>query len=289
MRLLRIIIYISALALPTNLPAEDGVRMPENSDSTVLSARVPERPRIEPFHFEPSSPYSSQPWQKNILSDMGNPPQIKFKADRPSSTGNAPRWNNSRIIYRPNAEIATWSGAGIGAFSSREHYPGLMSVESGGLYAYRNFGPVRAEINTFAEKYGYFRGLTTVYGAGGSIRWQINERLSLHGFGSFQKSIMLPPAMAGFAGTSYYGGFLRWDTSDKFGIDMGAQNVYNPSLRHWEVAPIVRPYYKLGNGKTIGIDIGGILYGILKDSGVIDRNIYNPTIAPPSMHTPMPR
>ena len=83
---------------------------------------------------------------------MGNPPQIKFKADRPSTTGNAPRWNNSRIIYRPNAEIATWSGAGIGAFSSREHYPGLMAVESGGLYAYRNFGPVRAEINTFAEK-----------------------------------------------------------------------------------------------------------------------------------------
>ncbi len=229
--------------------------------------------------------YSPNPFSSDyLLSDVSKelrPTDIAMLMRRQQQ---APAWNGISINYRPETSVAVWNGGAAGAYGGIDHYPGLMAIETGGIFLRQNFGKVTFETQAFAEKYGYFNGLTTTYGIGGNFEWRIDEKLSLHAFGTYRRNnVMLPsPALQGFAGTSYYGGFMRWDTSSHWGIDVGAQNVYNTSLRSWEVKPIVRPYYKFSNGKTIGVNVGSILYGILQATNVItNQGPRNPTIGPP--------
>lgn len=271
--LLRILIFLSAC------PAGIYVSGQEGSGAASIPAQgsvftIPEICWNAPNPFSPDyllSEISRELHQGDIAMLMRRHRQV-------------PAWNGISLNYRPETSVVMWNGGAAGAYGSVGHYPGLMGIETGGIFLRQNVGKVSFETHAFAEKYGYFNGLTTNYGVGGNIEWRIDDKLSLHAFGTYMRNnVMLPtPALQGFAGTSYYGGFLRWDTSSHWGIDVGAQNVYNTSLRSWEVKPIVRPYYKFSNGKTIGIDVGSILYGILQATNVItNQGPRNPTIGPP--------
>ena len=89
----------------------------------------------------------------------------------------------------------------------------------------------------------------------------------------------LLPAMLGFYRTSRFGGYFNYDTSEHFGIQLGAQMVekMGPQARtlyHFE--PIATPYFNIGSGKNkvrIGLPIGQILYGIFQQQNIKKHEI----------------
>lgn len=187
---------------------------------------------------------------------------------------------NVKYHFTPGrADLFKSGGFRLSAVGEMQLMPGLMGVESGGLQASQTISRVTIAVNAQANKYGFFNGFARQFGVGGSVSWQVNERISLHAFGSYYNTprMFIPPAVAGFMATSSYGGFASY-SGDGWGFDLGAQNVYNPSLRHWEMVPIVRPYIVIGN-TPIGVDVGPIIYQLLDNAIGHRRN--NPTIGPP--------
>ncbi|MCM1484464.1 MAG: hypothetical protein NC043_09015 [Muribaculaceae bacterium] len=177
------------------------------------------------------------------------------------------------------APLALWSSGGVIATGERVSMPGLMGVESGSIMATQTLGRLTVSAGAVAEKYGYFRGLQTVYGLQGVAMWRFNDRLSLTLFGSWYTSANFTgPAMMPYMSTSNFGGYLSWDFAEHFGVDAGAQTQYNNYTGRWETRPIVRPYYKFSNDAKIGIDFGGLIYDAV-DSHRNHRA--NPTVGPP--------
>lgn len=179
-----------------------------------------------------------------------------------------------------------WKGGGILAMGSRTSYSGLMGVEQGELLATHTMGRLTLTGGVSAEKYGYYRGLQTVYGLTGVAVWRFSDNLALTVFGSwYSRTGFTGPAMMPYISTSSFGGYLSWDFAEHFGVDAGAQTQYNNYTRRWETRPIVRPYYKFSDGNKIGIDLGGMIYDAV-DSRRARRS--NPTMGPPIPMGPPP-
>lgn len=234
-------------------------------------------------HFEPPLPAIPT---DNLLKPM---PATLFQSDGNVSTSlslKAPelRVRSWQVTPVSNAAMVSWNGGAATAFGTTQSMPGLLGIETGGIGLTQSIGNVTFNAVGYAEKYGYFRGLTTSWGFGGSIGWQINDNLSLHAFGQYQTPVRgLPPAIMGYTGTTNFGGFFRWKSSGIFGIDVGAQNTYDPSLNHWRVAPILRPYIELSPGNRLGIDVGGILYELLRGAAGWGPRNPTPTIPRPEI------
>ncbi len=179
--------------------------------------------------------------------------------------------------------IAVWTGGYAGAYMGRESLPGLGGVESGMLAVRQTAGNFTAELYGSAVKYGYYRGLQTSWGFGGSLSYRFSDRLSLTMFGSYYtKTRPMPPAMAGYVNVPRFGGYADITLSDRWGVEVGAQTYHSLSSSHWEVVPIVKPYYRINKKATIGIDVGGIVYELLKSARGYSPG--NPTIGPPIGH-----
>lgn len=210
----------------------------------------------------------------------------------PSLLGNAPVPNYNASVTEPlhistpgYAPIVTWGSGGFAAYGDASHMPGLMGIETGGLMLNHTLGPLNVSVSGSVSKYGYFRGLQTTYNIGGEMSLRLSDRISLHAFGAYSSPYnSINPAIDGFFNTSNFGGFLRFDSESIWGIDVGVSNTYNPSLRSWQAAPLVRPYVKVG-GTKLGVDVGGILYNVLRNSS---KQRSNPTIGPPIPVGPPP-
>ena len=90
--------------------------------------------------------------------------------------------------------------------------------------------------------------------------------------------------------THSYGATMSVDMSDRFGMEMGVQRYYDAMSGRWETVPVMIPYYHFDKF-TLGLDVGGIIYEILRNA-VFDKNRgiggpSGPTIGPPRMHIPI--
>ena len=180
-----------------------------------------------------------------------------------------------------SAMLAGWQGGSLSAYGSREHLPGLMGIEEGGLYVGQSFGAFTVGTGASVSKYAYFGGMRRSFGLHGNVEWRLSDMLSLRVFGSYygDKNSFVTPAVSGYMGSNSYGASLRVDASDKWGIDIGAQRIYNTMTGRWETVPIARPFFKINGREAIGIDVGGILHEFLRSKVGGSRG--NPTMAPP--------
>ena len=178
-----------------------------------------------------------------------------------------------------SAVLAGWDSGAIGAYGSLSHMPGLMGIEEGGLNVVQNFGNLTIGAGVSMSKYAYFGGMRRQTGFHGNAQWRFNDALSLRVFGSYYgRGSFTTAAMSGYMGSSSYGAALRIDASEKWGMDIGAQRVYNVMSGRWETVPIAKPFFKINGKEAIGIDVGGILHELLR-SKVGSRG--NPTMGPP--------
>ncbi len=187
------------------------------------------------------------------------------------------------IVSLPNLNVA--------ASGSTTSLPGMAGIERGNLSASALLGPLTLTAWGGAEKYGYFRGLQTIYGFGGSVSYRISPRLSLTAFGSYYTSpsshnrpdIRLQPGIAGMMSMTTIGGYASYDLSEHWGVSVGAEATRSVFDRKWHAQPIVTPYYKINENVAIGANVGGIAYGLLQN--YLDarraRHHQTPPVAPP--------
>ena len=191
------------------------------------------------------------------------------------------------------ADVCSWGTGVFTAFGNIDSYPGLMSVESGGVTFGQRFGKFDINLDATVTKYGYFRGLSKSYGFGGALTYNINNRLSFTLQGAYHANPGLyQPAMFEIAPNSSVSGLLDYKINDKWGVLFGAVTYHSLASGHWDVRPVAQPYYMLGGVVPIGIDVGGIVFEILRnaiengarsnsDRGYNINGGSNPTIAPP--------
>lgn len=273
-------IVVSAMAITFLMPRAANPENPEvppigTSDSIpsfMLPSGSPEQPKIG------DSPF---PTAGNVR-DMYD---IENWKERPWEM---PRWCIKSLTQSPS--IATWGNGAIYADGGVMEFPGLMGVESGRLNLQQTFGPVTITAWAGATKYGYFRGLQTSYGFGGSIDYRISDRWSVTLFGLYHTPLHpLTPAMAEGMNPNRFGGYASYNFNDHWGISVGAQATQSMVANRWEAQPIVMPYYRVNEKVNIGVDVGGIIYNVAKDY-IEGRNnggpVGSPVIAPPRSGPP---
>jgi hypothetical protein len=193
-------------------------------------------------------------------------------------------------FYPGQANLLQWGSGGIIAAGGTNSMPGLMGMESAVLNYYQRVGRFMFTAYGSATKIGYFRGLSTQWGYGGSLTYQASDNLSFTAFGSYAtKAGFSQPALLGYADYPSFGGYanIRFGQS-RFGVKVGAQSYYGLGSKHWQSQPIVMPYYRLANGAELGIDVGGILYNVL--SNAFDKSKgYNPAMNAPNAAPPVPK
>lgn len=185
--------------------------------------------------------------------------------------------------------IFSWHGGQLSSVRESIAMPGMMSIESGHLNLSHGVGPVTLSLWGGATKYGYFNGAQTSWGVGGALDYRINSHWSLTLFGEYYSPInALTPSMAGYMNTPRFGGYATYDINDHWGISVGAQAQRSVFSNSWEMQPIVMPYYRINKGVKLGIDVGGIMYHMIRDwaNGRSGGVIGSPTIAPPRQGPP---
>jgi hypothetical protein len=194
-------------------------------------------------------------------------------------------------IYPGQSSVFNWRNGGIVAAGRHETYPGLMNQDSAVLNFYQQVGDFSFTAYGSASKIGYFNGLATQWGYGGSMTYHVNDGLSFTAFGSYATQLNIrQPAILGFVSYPTFGGYADYRFGDsRFGVQVGAQSYYSVLNQHWQAQPIVTPYFKLGNGAKLGVDVGGILYNVFRDSGLFNKQqrVMNGPAKGPAV--PMPR
>lgn len=241
------------------------------------------------YDFTPLSPNSSVRPTDSIASFDIKYPRFKIAplgSSLVSDTILPLSFRRPYILPHPGtAVIAAWDNGAISANGSTAHMPGLMGIERGNMNFGLTIGRMTYNIYGEAIKYGYFNGLQTSYGFGADATYHFSDKLSITLFASYYSPLRrMPHAATAYISTSNFGGYFDYSFSNRFGVQVGAQS-YRSSLTHrWETQPIVKPYYKISSKASIGVDVGGIIYQLLKSN--VGNNSWgpkNPTIGPPVM------
>lgn len=132
-------------------------------------------------------------------------------------------------------------------------------------------------VNALKMNMAHFAGQS--FSTAGALMYRPSERVAFKLFGSYD------------IGNSYgmsthrYGATMSLDMSERFGMEIGVQRYYDAMRGRWETAPIVIPYYKFDKF-TLGLDVGGTLYEILRNTVFNDKGSGGATIAPPRFQMP---
>lgn len=271
-------IFITALCI---IPAYGSPDIPEiPRTGSPEGDTIPSYMRPLPLTTPDSSAMNLTPQQ------MAHIESLRHTLDMPSlfspNTGYAST-TPSRTYTAPGfVGFGLWNGAALHFSGSAASLPGLMGIESGSAGFTQRIGRLTIDAFASASHNGYFRGLQTVYGFGGSIGYRISDKLSLTLFGAYYTGAdPLTPAMAGYMNSSAFGGYASFDFNDHWGVSVGAQTTRSTITNRWEAAPIVKPYYKFNRNVAVGVDVGGILYQIIQSYNSGYRHS-NPTIGPPT-------
>jgi hypothetical protein len=136
-----------------------------------------------------------------------------------------------------------------------------MDIASGEIALRQQMGRFQFSASVMANKYWmpWQHDLTTQYGVGGAVAYQLSNAVSLHAFGQYYATNpILGPAYYPYVNTTNYGGYADIRFSSVFGTKLGVQRFQNPMTGQWTTEPIVNPYIKIGNSK-LELPIGSLL------------------------------
>lgn len=159
------------------------------------------------------------------------------------------------------------------SYGSQTTLPGIGRINEASLmyrYLINDFWEIQAGVN--AIKYNFPFSIGQSFGATGAILYKPADKLTLKAFGSYT-----PASAYGFHMNSF-GGTIGYEFNDNWGMEVGAERRYDPMKRKWDTRPIAIPYYKFNKTK-IGIDVGGIMYEIIRSAKYKNQS-GNPTIMP---------
>ena len=210
----------------------------------------------------------SSDFSKSIVVDslhfLQEIPTTEFlKPDVPQSP---PMYDLTMVFTLPsmptNEPFSFWHGANIAVYGVKEQMPGLMDAATGMVTLHQDFGPLHLSASAIANKYWMpmHGNLTTQYGIGGTLGYDINDAITLHAFGYYYAgNPLVGPAYSPYISTTSFGGYADIRISDRFGSNVGVRRYINPMSGRWTTEPIVNPYIRIGKGSKIEIPLGGLL------------------------------
>ena len=202
----------------------------------------------------------SLPYQTN--------PSLLFRGDY--STGGVLHQFDHGTVFGSGSQT---SMAGIGRFNS---------ASLGYQHIFNEQFELQVRANALKVNMSHITG--QAFSTSGAFLYHPSDHVTFKVFGSYD------------IGNSYgmsthsYGATMSVDMSDRFGMEMGVQRYYDAMSGRWETVPVMIPYYRFDKF-TLGLDVGGIVYEILRNV-VFDKNRgiggpSGPTIGPPRMHIPI--
>ncbi len=139
------------------------------------------------------------------------------------------------------------------------------------------------QLRADAMKINMSRITGQAFSTSGRLTYRASDRIAFNVFGSYD------------IGNSYgmstdrYGATMSLDMSDRFGMEVGVQRYYDAMRGRWETVPVAIPYYRFEKFK-LGLDVGGILYELLRNVVFDNRGGDfggGPTIRPPRFSLPI--
>lgn len=209
---------------------------------------------------------------------------VRFEPDRRQ----LPAFNRNpyALDYTRQGRIASWDTGFAAGSGHRTTLPGLFSVQSADLAVTQQFGNLTLSALLTADRYQLWRGIHDRFGVHGSASYSFSDHVSLTLFGSYHNnSPFLSPAAVPYIGNTGFGGFFTFQ-GDRFGIDLGAERVYDPMRRSWTTVPIVTPHIRFNDKFSLDLPVGWLIQGLLEKTIYSNDRPSNPTIAPPI--PPMP-
>lgn len=240
--------------------------------STFVS---PDLPTVLPLPTKPDIPLLPQPTLPTVHLTLPKLPVIPYYTNpTPLFKGDF----HTDGIFLPHRYGALY------ASGSQTSVPGIGRFNEASLiYMHRLNDKLSFQLAVDAMKVNMSHLSGQVFSTWGMMLYQATDKLGFRVFGSYA-----PGNTFGMT-THSYGGTLIWQVSDRFGLEMGAQRYYDSMRGGWQTVPVVIPSYRFDNFK-LELDVGGILYEILRGVIFDTKKNYNPrgaTIAPPRFSFPV--
>ena len=172
----------------------------------------------------------------------------------------------TEVTKQGGAGFALWRGASLGFYGATDQKPGLMTTESGMVTLHQNLGRWHFTASGNVNKYWmpWQHMLSTQYGIGGTVAYQLSDVVTLNAFGYYYANqLIVGPAMTPYMNSSTYGGYADIRFNKTFGTNLGVRRYVNPMNGKWTTEPIVNPYIKIGDGK-LEFPLGSILKTLIK-------------------------
>ena len=180
------------------------------------------------------------------------------------------RTMNYTLTVKP---LWLWNNTNITVHGITGQMPGLMDMATGTISFNHNTGRLHLSVLAIANKYWMpmQSNLYTQYGFGGTIGYDLSEKVALHAFGYYYAyNPLVAPAFSPYVSTTAFGGYADMQISERFGTEVGVRRYVNPMTGRWTTEPIVTPYIKVGK-IGIGLPVGALL------KSMVWGNYDNPT------------
>ena len=184
-----------------------------------------------------------------------------------------PYYTNPSPMFYGDYSTGGMMAPNLYGYGSQSTLPGIGRINEASLmyqYNINDYWEIQAGLN--ATKFNFPFSTGQAFGTSGAVIYRPNERLSFRAFGSYA-----PASAYGFQMSSF-GGTIGYEFNDRWGMEVGAERIYDPMRGRWDTRPIAIPYYKFNKTK-IGLDVGGILYEIIRSAKFKNQG-GNPTIMP---------
>ncbi len=178
------------------------------------------------------------------------------------------------------SNLYSWRNGSIIATGAQTAMPGLMHIDNGAIGIFQSYENISLYMGVEANKYGFYQGVHTQYGITGNLSYLLSPHLSFTAYGTYYFGIPptlngglpMSPAMLGYYQRSTFGGYINYRINERTGILVGGQAVQQTGTNKYQLEPIVTPYLKVGKVE-IGLPVGQILNGIVRDQNEKKRNI----------------
>ncbi len=225
---------------------------------------VDTRSSLPPLTHQPTDSLLHLPLQKPFVPPYYINPSPLLRGDY--ATGGL-------IWHSRNAALL---GAG-----RQETLPGIGIVNNASLMYGMSLGDRwELQAGVGVTKMNVFPAIGQTFDASAALMYHLSDRVRLKGFGSYAAGQLYGiPAYS-------YGGTIGVDVTDRFSLEGGVRRYYDPMRGGWQTAPVLIPSYRFDKFK-LEMDVGGLLYELLRSGIKRDYNRVNPTIGPPRGKLPI--
>lgn len=183
--------------------------------------------------------------------------------------------------YRTEGDLLRLRNVVLWGTGGQTSLPGIGRLNEASLgYSQRIGDKLTFVLSMDAMKVNMSRISGPVFSTSGTLSYQASDRVAFNLFGTYA-----PGNTYGMT-THQYGATVQLDMSNRFGMEMGVQRYYDSMRGGWQTVPVAIPYYKFDKFK-LGLDVGGILYEVLRNAVFEKKRGGGPTIGPPRFELPI--